>query len=127
MKRMSATMNPSQAASVMSEPDVYDDGFLRIEHNSYYVSCNGTSLFLPRKEFLILSRLARNVDRIVPTQVLWECVWGEHEPCNAATLRVYVYNLRKKLLPFGLNIKTLISVGYCLCERQNDSGIRRSS
>jgi DNA-binding response OmpR family regulator len=109
------------------EPDVYDDGFLRIEHNSYYVSCTGTSLFLPRKEFLILSRLARNVDRIVPTQVLWECVWGVNEPCNAATLRVYVYHLRKKLLPFGLNIKTLISVGYCLCVRQSDSEIRRSS
>jgi DNA-binding response OmpR family regulator len=127
MEYISEAMNPSKAANMTSEPDVYDDGFLRIEHHSYYVSCNGTSLFLPRKEFLILSRLARNVDRIVPTQALWEYVWGGHEPCNAATLRVYVYHLRKKLLPFGLNIKTLISVGYCLCVRQNDSGIRRNS
>jgi DNA-binding response OmpR family regulator len=124
---MSVAMNPSQAANVTLEPGVYDDGFLRIEHNSYYVSCNGTSLFLPRKEFLVLSRLARNVDRMVPAQILWQHAWGEHEPCNAATLRVYVSHLRKRLLPFGLNIKTLISVGYCLCVRQNDSGIRRSS
>lgn len=115
MEHMSAAMNPSQAASVTSAPDVYDDGFLRIEHNSYYVSCNGASLFLPRKEFLILSRLARNVDRIVPARVPWEHAWGEHEPFNAATLRVYIYHLRQKLHPFGLNIKSLISVGYCLC------------
>ena len=49
------------------------------------------------------------------------------ESYNAAMLRVYVHHLRKKLLPFGLNIKTLISVGYCLCVRQDDSGIRRGS
>jgi DNA-binding response OmpR family regulator len=127
MERMSVATDPYQAANVTSEPDVFDDGFLRIEHNSYYVSCNGASIFLPRKEFLILSRLARNVNRIVPTQVLWEFVWGDHGPCNAATLRVYIYHLRKKLLPFGLSVKTLISVGYCLCVCQNDSGIRRSS
>lgn len=115
---MSVAINPSKAASLTSEADVYDDGFLRIEHNSYYVSCNGTSLFLPRKEFLILSRLARNIDRIVSQQALWEYAWGEHAPLKSATLRVYIYNLRKKLLPFGLSIKRLVSVGYSLCAPQ---------
>jgi DNA-binding response OmpR family regulator len=115
MEHMSVAMNPSQAANGTLEPGVYDDGFLRIEHNSYYVSCHGTSLYLPRKEFLILSRLARSVDRIVPTQVLWVYAWGAHEPCNPATLRVYIYHLRQKLQPFGIRIKSLISVGYCLC------------
>jgi len=127
MEHMSVTPNPSQGANGIIGQDVYDDGYLRIEHDSYYASCNGTSLHLPRKEFLILSRLARNIDRIVPTQALWEYAWGGHDPCNAAMLRVYVYHLRKKLLPFGLNVKTLISVGYCLCVRQNDFGVRRNS
>ena len=119
MEHMSVAINPSQAANVTSEPDVYDDGFLRIEHNAYYVSCNGTNLYLPRKEFLILSRLARNVDRIIPTQVLWEYAWGEHEPFKQVTLRVYIYHLRQKLSPFGLTIKSLISVGYSLCAPQS--------
>ena len=48
----------SMTAALHPDQDVYDDGFLRVEHNSYYVSCNGTALLLPRKEFLILSRLA---------------------------------------------------------------------
>ena len=121
MEPMSVVVNPSQAANVTSDSDVYDDGFLRIEHNWYYVSCNGTSLFLPRKEFLILSRLARNVDRVVPTQVLWEYAWSKLEPCNAATLRVYIHHLRQKLQPFGISIKSLISVGYCLCAPMNHS------
>ncbi len=103
---------------MQSDLDVYDDGFLRIEHNSYYVTCHGTPLVLPRKEFLILSRLARNVGRIVQMHVLWDYVWGDSEPFNAITLRVYVSHLRKKLTPFGLNVKTLISVGYYLCVPQ---------
>ncbi len=104
------------------DPDVYDDGFLRIEHNSFYVVCHGMPLVLPRKEFLILSRLARNVGRIVPMQALWLYAWGDSEPFNAITLRVYVCHLRKKLLPFGLNIKTLISVGYYLSVPRYESG-----
>jgi two-component system alkaline phosphatase synthesis response regulator PhoP len=124
MEHVVLAINPSSAANPTSEPDVYDDGFLRIEHDSYYVSCNGTVLFLPRKEFLILSRLARNVDRIVPQQALWEYAWGEHEPLKPATLRVYIYHLRKKLLPFGLSIKRLISVGYRLCAPVRQAGER---
>jgi len=127
MEHIPAAMNPRQAAVSTSEPDVYDDGFLRVEHDSYYVSCDGSSIFLPRKEFLILSRLTRNVNHIVSTRVLWEYAWGAHQPCNAASLRVYVCHLRKKLLPFGLNIKTLTSVGYCLCLRQHVPGTRRNS
>ena len=97
------------------DTDVYDDGFLRIEHNSYYISCDGIPLVLPRKEFLILSRLARNIGRTVPMQVLWDHVWGKGMPLNAGTLRVYISHLQQKLLPFGLNIRTLITVGYYLC------------
>jgi DNA-binding response OmpR family regulator len=94
--------------------DVFDDGHLRIEHNSYYVSCDGTVLFLPRKEFLILSRLARRFGRTVPSALLWEQVWGAEETFNAGLLRVYVCQLRRKLTPFGLTIRNLTSVGYCL-------------
>jgi DNA-binding response OmpR family regulator len=99
------------------EGDIYDDGFLRIEHGSYYVSCGGTVLYLPRKEFLLLSRLARSIDRIVRSEALWEHAWGDRVEFRAGTLRVYISHLRRKLQPFGLNIKTLISVGYCLLSK----------
>ena len=48
--------------SQQSKPadDVYDDGYLRVEHNAYYVSCSGTPIKLPRTEFLIFSRLVRS-------------------------------------------------------------------
>lgn len=47
------------------EADVYDDGYLRVEHTNYYVSCGGALVSLPRKEFLIFSRLARGAGRVV--------------------------------------------------------------
>ncbi len=110
---MAAADGPATAA-IPSDQDVYDDGVLRIEHGSYYVACCGSAILLPRKEFLLLSCLARKAGRIVPMQVLWDYVWNG-EPFNPVTLRVYVSHLRQKLAPHGIQIRTLISVGYCLC------------
>lgn len=94
--------------------DVYDDGFLRVEHRNYYVACGGTPLKLPRTEFLIFSRLARTPDRIVTAGDLWESVWGNNKPLNTESLHVYIYRLRAKLTTFGLQIETMVNVGYRL-------------
>lgn len=94
--------------------DVYDDGYLRIEHSNYYVACDGQSLKLPRTEFLILSRLARSPDRIVTAEELWEHAWGTAKPVNTESLHVYIYRLRNKLTPYKLRIDTMVNVGYRL-------------
>ncbi len=65
-----------------SSEDIYDDGYLRVEHKNYYVACGGTPLKLPRTEFLIFSRLARTPNRIVTANDLWESVWGSNKPLN---------------------------------------------
>ena len=94
--------------------DVYDDGYLRVEHRNYYVSCAGTPMKLPRTEFLIFSRLTRTPDRIVTAVDLWESVWGSNKPLNTESLHVYIYRLRAKLAVFGLQIETMVNVGYRL-------------
>lgn len=94
--------------------DVYDDGFLRVEHRNYYVACNGVSLKLPRTEFLIFSRLTRTPNRIVTSDDLWSSVWGTNKPLNSESLHVYIYRLRAKLADFGLQIETMVNVGYRL-------------
>lgn len=96
----------------MSEDDVYDDGHLRVEHENYYVACDGSPIGLARTEFLIISRLVRNFDRIVPAEELWNFAWNGAKPFNAVSLRVYIYRLRGKLEPCGLRIETMINVGY---------------
>ena len=94
--------------------DVYDDGFLRVEHRNYYVACGGVSIKLPRTEFLIFSRLARSPERIVPAEELWEHAWGNEKPLNTESLHVYIYRLRTKLMPYNLRIDTMVNVGYRL-------------
>lgn len=97
-----------------SSPDAYDDGLLRVEHENYYASIAGRQLRLPRKEFLVLSRLARNPERIVPSEEIWLHAWGQRTPFNAESLHVHIYRLRRRVEPSGLRIETMVNVGYRL-------------
>src|SRR5882672_5456209 len=94
------------------EEDVYDDGYLRVEHKTYYVACGGQSLKLPRTEFLIFSRLARTPERIVTTEELWQYAWGNDKPLNMESLHVYIYRLRNKLNACKISIDTMVNGGY---------------
>lgn len=94
--------------------EVYDDGFLRVEHKNYYVACGGESIKLPRTEFLIFSRLARSPERIVSAEDLWEYAWGNDKPLNTESLHVHIYRLRSKFVPYNLRIDTMVNVGYRL-------------
>jgi two-component system, OmpR family, alkaline phosphatase synthesis response regulator PhoP len=101
--------------------DVYDDGYLRVEHQNYYVACFGISIKLPRTEFLIFSRLARAPERIVTAEELWTYAWGDTKPLNSESLHVYIYRLRNKLLPYQLRIDTMVNVGYRLLLNKNST------
>ena len=106
------------------EADVYDDGHLRVEHDNYYVSCDGQPLRFPRTEFLLLSRLVRNVARIVRAEELWRHAWADSKPYNSESLHVHIYRLRNKLAPFGVRIETMVNVGYRLL-RDADEVVER--
>ncbi|MBC7796667.1 MAG: helix-turn-helix domain-containing protein [Pyrinomonadaceae bacterium] len=91
---------------------VYDDGFLRVEHDNYYVACAGANIKLPRAEFLIISRLVKTPERFVASEELWQYAWNERKPFNGVSLHVYMYRLRKKFEPFNIKIETMVNVGY---------------
>ena len=59
--------------------DIYDDGFLRVEHKNYYVACGGSPVKLPRTEFLIFSRLTRTPNRIVASDESVELSVGNEQ------------------------------------------------
>ena len=105
------------ATSVMTgrqAEDVYDDGYLHIEHANYYLTCAGEPVYLPRVEFLLVSRLARSIERVVPSEDLWRAAWGDDKPLNCGSLHVYIHRLRHKLQPYNLQIDVLVNVGYRL-------------
>jgi len=114
----SRSASSAQTTAVMEkDEDIYDDGFLRVEHKNYYVSCGDCPIKLPRTEFLIFSRLTRTPNRIVASDELWSSVWGTNKPLNTESLHVYIYRLRAKLGEFGLQIETMVNVGYRLITR----------
>ena len=104
----------TKSSEAEAEADIYDDGYLRVEHSNYYIACGGHSLRLPLKELLIVSRLVRNIERLVMSEELWRSAWGDHRSLNAQSLHVHIYRLRQRLAPFGLRIETRVGAGYCL-------------
>jgi DNA-binding response OmpR family regulator len=105
---------PDRQVKNPSVEDIYDDGYLRIEHKNYYMACNGQPIFLPRTEFLLISCLARSIDRVVTAEDLWRYARTPDKPFNAESLHVFMYRLRNKLLPYRIRIDTLVNVGYRL-------------
>jgi DNA-binding response OmpR family regulator len=120
---MSATETATNEVKARQQvvDDIYDDGYLRVEHRNYYVACGGQSLKLPRTEFLILSRLARSPERIVTAEDLWEYAWGNQKPVNTESLHVYIYRLRNKLAHRKVRIDTMVNVGYRLLSAAADA------
>lgn len=98
--------------------EIYDDGFLRVEHENYYVVCGGNNIKLPRAEFLIFSRLVRTPARFVASEELWREAWGERKRFNSVSLHVYIYRLRRKFQTLGVEIETMVNVGYRLVPKK---------
>jgi DNA-binding response OmpR family regulator len=54
------------------------------------------------------------VGRVVKAGELWQYVWGHGKLYNADSLHVHAYRVRNKLAPFGVQIETMVNVGYRL-------------
>jgi DNA-binding response OmpR family regulator len=93
---------------------IYEDGCLRVEHENYFVSCKGTFVPFTKTEFLLVSRLSRNLNRVVHAQELWDYAWGMDKPFNPQCLHVFLYRVRRKLMPYGLRIENMVNIGYGL-------------
>lgn len=102
----------------MLQTEVYDDGYLRVEYDHFYVACRGTPIYtIPRKEFLILACLLRGNGRPVRHHDIWRAVWGNSDEFKEEVLRSHITNLRRKLIPYGIEITSMVGVGYYLCIR----------
>jgi len=110
---------PAQAAD-----KIYDDGFLRVEHENYYVECEGVHLKLSRGEFLIISLLTQKAERYVTAEYIWRYIWSDSRPVNVESLKVVVSTLRRKLKPFQIKIETMANVGYRLAPHSREKKLK---
>lgn len=72
----------------------------------------GDALDLNRQEFDLLAMLLEHRGRQLLRSQLIDEVWGFGDEVNDNTLTVAVKRLRKKLGPYGENIKTVRGMGY---------------
>jgi len=99
---------------IINTVELYDDGFLRIEHCHYHLTCGGMLVRLGRAEFLIVSILVQNANRFITGEAIWNHVWEGTRSYNQESLKVLIYNLRRQLAPFEITIETMVKVGYKL-------------
>ncbi len=90
----------------------YEDGKLRVHFDDMHVSCEGVEIRLTRKEFALLSALARKPGRVAARTQLLDEVWGQQYYGDTRTLDVHIRRLRSKLGACGDSIETVVGVGY---------------
>src|ERR1700733_752310 len=114
--KVDQVVEPTRSHELAGQPSeaVYDDGYLRIERENYYMECGGQPVALMRKEFLIVWRLAQSPRRVVASEEIWRSAWGMSAPFNPGSFRVYMSRLRHRLSPHGLGLETMVGVGYRL-------------
>lgn len=122
MRELVARVNAALRRSQGSEVDrpVFDDGALRIDPSTFRVSYQERDVRMTRKEFALLSELARNQGRVLTRETLLDRVWGMNYFGDSRTLDVHIRRLRQKLGNPGL-IETVTGIGYRLCDAQGET------
>src|SRR5215218_9007491 len=91
---------------------VYEDARLHINFEEMRVVCAGQEVKLTRKEFGLLSTLARRPGRVAARNQLLDEVWGQQYYGDTRTLDVHIRRLRQKLGNCGDSVETVVGVGY---------------
>lgn len=104
---------------------VYEDESLMIDYANMRVMCDGANVALTRKEFALLSTLARSTGRVATRQRLLDDVWGHQYYGDTRTLDVHIRRLRSKLGACDEAIETVVGVGYRFvgCSKLNKAGM----
>lgn len=90
--------------------DIIAIGGLVINRTQYAATFEGRTLVLPKKEFELLSYLAKNPNKVFNRDELLEKVWGADVYVVERTVDVHIRKLREKIPEYY--IKTLKGVGY---------------
>jgi DNA-binding response OmpR family regulator len=115
MRELVARVNAALRRSEGSQIDrpVFDNGSLRIDPSTFRVHYQEREVRMTRKEFALLSELARNQGRVLTRETLLDRVWGMNYFGDSRTLDVHIRRLRQKLGEPGV-IETVTGIGYRL-------------
>jgi two-component system alkaline phosphatase synthesis response regulator PhoP len=86
----------------------YDD--IIIDNERYLVIVKNQEMFLPKKEFELLSLLISKPEKVFTREEIFHKVWGENVIVGDRTIDVHIRKLREKL--GDEYIRTVKGVGY---------------
>jgi DNA-binding response OmpR family regulator len=99
---------------------VFDNGVLRIDPATFSVTYKGRDVRLTRKEFALLTELARNAGRVMTREVLLDRVWSMSYYGDSRTLDVHIRRLRQKIGDPEI-IETITGIGYRMVDSRKHS------
>ena len=89
-----------------------------LECDSLTVTCNGESMVLPQKEFMLLYKMASFPGRIFTRQQLMDDIWGYESDSDTHTVDVHIGRLRDRFKDnTDFKIVTIRGVGYKVVKR----------
>lgn len=109
VSRIKSMLN-RESGSTENTQEIIQIGDLIINRTQYSASFQGRLLVLPKKEFELLSFLAKNPNKVFNRDELLEKVWGTDVYVVERTIDVHIRKLREKIPEYY--IKTLKGVGY---------------
>ena len=107
----------NQGGPVPAEPEEYDIRGLLIAKTTHKCTLFGEELSLTPLEFSILWYLCQRRGRVVPSEELFEAVWGEKYMDSNNTVMSHIARLREKMHEPSRKprfIKTVWGVGYTI-------------
>lgn len=109
-----------QATLDASSSDILSVGPLSLDRESCRAYKLGQEISLTGREFLLLSYLMENADKIISKERLYEQVWGEYSSICDNTIMVHIRHIREKIEDTPSTPQQLITVkglGYKLKKR----------
>jgi len=110
MKRQGKLNNDS---SGLDERLIYISDII-IDRDKFVVTKDGQELFLPKKEFELLSLLISKPNKVFTREEIFQSVWGDDIVVGDRTIDVHIRKLREKM--GDMHIKTVKGVGYKFVE-----------
>lgn len=120
--RIKAQLRRQQYQSVMrtDAKGLLTVGGLALDRESSRIYKNEKEIDLTGREFLLLSYLMENADKIISKERLYEQVWGEYSSICDKTIMVHIRHIREKIEDTPSTPKQLITIkglGYKLKKR----------
>lgn len=112
--RVKAVLKRSSNIDMPEKKKTIEIGELTIDLSGKIVNLNGNAILLTKKEFEILSMMAKAPNRIFSREDILGKVWQEDGYVLERTVDVHITRLRKKLGEFGKHIANRSGYGYCL-------------